>query len=143
MARLQQEATASGHTVLVVDDHSAILDTLARLLSQEGHQVLTAASGQEAIQCCGAHEVHLMLLDYFMPDMTGEEVVRQVRRFDANLQIVLQTGYASEKPARQMLRELDIQGYHDKSEGPEKLLIWVDAALKTYRHVRALRASRD
>jgi diguanylate cyclase (GGDEF)-like protein len=66
-----------------------------------------------------------------------------VRQFDQTVQIVLQTGYASEKPARQMLQELDIQGYHDKSEGPEKLLIWVDAALKTYRQVRALNASRE
>jgi putative nucleotidyltransferase with HDIG domain len=36
-------------------------------------------------------------------------------------------------PAREMLRELEIQGYHDKSEGAEKLMLWVDAALKSYR----------
>jgi hypothetical protein len=42
-----------------------------------------------------------------------------------------------------MLRELDIQGYHDKSEGPAKLLVWVNAALKAHDHARALHLSRD
>jgi two-component system, cell cycle response regulator len=143
VARLRSQNSQTGHTILVVDDDNTILVTLAQLLQLEGHLVLTAAGGLEALRLTQEHEIHLMLLDYFMPDMNGEEVVREVRKFDHNLQIVLQTGYASERPARQMLRDLEIQGYHDKSEGPEKLLVWVDAALKAYRHARALRASRD
>ncbi len=143
MARLRSQNSQTGHTILVVDDDNTILVTLAQLLQLEGHSVLTAAGGIEALRLSSEHEIHLMLLDYFMPDMNGEEVVREVRKFDRNVQIVLQTGYSSERPARQMLRDLEIQGYHDKSEGPEKLLVWVDAALKAYRHARALRTSRD
>jgi two-component system, cell cycle response regulator len=143
MARLRSQNLYTGHTILVVDDDNTILVTLAQLLQLEGHTVLTAPGGIEAVRLAREHEIHLILLDYFMPDMNGEEVVREVRKFDRNVQIVLQTGYASERPARQMLRDLEIQGYHDKSEGPEKLLVWVDAALKAYRHARALRASRD
>lgn len=143
MARLNRSKASTGHVILVVDDDTAIVSTLAQILGQEGHTILTASSGPQALQICQTQYVHLMLLDYFMPDMTGEEVVRAVRVFDQEMQIVLQTGYASERPARQMLAELEIQGYHDKSEGPEKLLVWVDAALKAYRQVRALRASRD
>jgi two-component system, cell cycle response regulator len=143
MARLRSSAEKSGHTILVVDDDATLLGTLEQLLLQDGHTVLTALSGAQAVQICRDHEVHLMLLDYFMPEMTGEDVVREVRAFNDSTQIVLQTGYASERPARVMLRVLEIQGYHDKSEGPDKLLIWVDSALKAYRRSRALRASRD
>lgn len=143
MARLRKPVESSHHTVLVVDDDPTLLSTLERLLEGDGHRVLKASGGMEAVQLCQVEDVHLMLLDYFMPDLNGEGVVREVRKFDQNVQIVLQTGYASEKPARQMLQELDIQGYHDKSEGPEKLLIWVDAALKAYRQMRALQASRE
>ena len=143
MARLRSSAEKSGHTILVVDDDATLLGTLEQLLLQDGHTVLTALSGAQAVQVCRDHEVHLMLLDYFMPEMTGEDVVREVRAFNDSTQIVLQTGYASERPARVMLRVLEIQGYHDKSEGPDKLLIWVDSALKAYRRARALRASRD
>ena len=143
MARLRSNAEKSGHTILVVDDDATLLGTLEQLLIQDGHTVLTALGGAQAVQLCREHDVHLMLLDYFMPEMTGEDVVREVRAFNDTTQIVLQTGYASERPARVMLRVLEIQGYHDKSEGPDKLLIWVDSALKAYRRSRALRASRD
>lgn len=143
MARLKQQTASTGHKVLIVDDDLTLLQTLEQLLSREGHQVFAARSGAEAIALCEMHQPHLMLLDYFMPGMTGEDVVRTVRRTNSEVQIVLQTGYASERPARTMLRELEIQGYHDKSEGPEKLLVWVDVALKTFRHARALKASRD
>ncbi|ADV66014.1 GGDEF domain-containing response regulator [Deinococcus maricopensis] len=129
--------------MLVVDDDDVLRQTIVRLLEGNGHTVLSAENGQTAVDLCRQHDVHLMLLDYFMPGMTGQDVVREVRTFNQKLQIVLQTGYASERPPRDMLRELDIQGYHDKSEGPDKLLVWVDAALKTYRHVNALHASRD
>src|SRR5690606_26160456 len=77
-----------------------------------------------------------------MPGMTGEEVVREIRKRDQLVQIILQTGYSGEKPARVMLRELDIQGYHDKGDGAERLLLWVDCALKTYRHVLAMEKNR-
>ena len=43
-----------------------------------------------------------------------------------------------EKPPREMLQRLDIQGYHDKTDGPEKLLLWVDVSIKAYRQVRML-----
>jgi two-component system, cell cycle response regulator len=143
MARLKQQTASTGHKILVVDDDFTLLQTLEQLLVREGHQVFAASGGEEAVQLCEQQQPHLMLLDYFMPGMTGEDVVRAVRRFNSEVQIVLQTGYASERPARTMLRELEIQGYHDKSEGPEKLLVWVDVALKAFRHARALKASRD
>jgi CheY-like chemotaxis protein len=79
-----------------------------------------------------------MLLDFFMPGMTGDQIVRRVRETNELVRIILVTGYAGEKPAREMMRQLDIQGYHDKSEGAERLLLWIDAALNTYRHVRAV-----
>jgi diguanylate cyclase (GGDEF)-like protein len=143
MARLKNQIKASGHIILVVDDDVSIVETLTVLLKQDGHKVLTASNGKDALEICQTEEIHLILLDYFMPGMTGEEVVREVRTFNSEVQILLQTGYASDKPARQMLKELDIQGYHDKSEGPEKLLILVDASLKAFRHASALLASRE
>jgi signal transduction histidine kinase len=74
-----------------------------------------------------------------MPRMTGGDLVREIRTFDPYVQIILQTGYAGEKPPRAMLAELDIQGYHDKADDPERLLLWVGVGLKTHRLLRALR----
>jgi len=75
--------------------------------------------------------------------MSGEDVVHAIRALDADVQIVLQTGYSGEKPPRDMLRVLDIQGYHDKTDGPERLLLWVDVALKAADQLRHIRAAEQ
>src|SRR5690606_19482490 len=133
MARKYQAADRSGHTILVIDDSPDILESSRQLLEPEGHRVLTAIDGPTGVALAEREHPHLILVDYFMPEMTGEEVVRQVRTKDKLVQIILATGYSGEKPARMMMRQLDIQGYHDKGEGAERLLLWVDSALKAYR----------
>jgi signal transduction histidine kinase len=130
---------SSGHTILVVDDQEDTLLSVRSLVEREGHQVLLADSGEAALGILREADVHLIILDYLMPRMNGAELVRAVRRFDPYVQIILQTGYAGDKPPRLMLADLDIQGYHDKADDPEKLLMWVDVALKQRRLVSTLR----
>ncbi len=129
----------TGHTILAVDDQQDSLVSVRNLLEREGHRVLTAESGEQALAVLKTTEVSLMIVDYVMPRMNGAQLVRAVRSFDPFVQIILQTGYAGEEPPRVMLAELDIQGYHDKADDPERLLLWVDVALKTHRLVKALR----
>jgi signal transduction histidine kinase len=132
VARKRSIRTEPGRTVLVVDDQVDTLESVRLLLEREGHRVLTAASGAEALEVLGVERVHVALVDYLMPRMTGEELVGRIRVLDPSVQVILQTGYSGEKPPREMMRRLDIQGYHDKAEGPEKLLLWVDVALKAH-----------
>jgi signal transduction histidine kinase len=139
MARKRTVSETSGYTILVVDDQEETLASVQRLLEREGHRVLLADGGQRALELFGQQEVHLLLVDYFMPRMTGEELIAEIRKIDTQVQIVLQTGYSGEKPPREMLKKLDIQGYHDKSEGPDKLLLWVEVALKSYEQLRRVR----
>ena len=139
MARKRGHTDSSGYTILVVDDQEETLASVKLVLEREGHTVLVADSGQRALELFGQHQVHLLLVDYFMPRMTGEELIAELRKVDSQVQIVLQTGYSGEKPPREMLHKLDIQGYHDKAEGPDKLLLWVDVALKSYEQLRRVR----
>ncbi|MBI3781912.1 MAG: response regulator, partial [Deltaproteobacteria bacterium] len=132
-------AQESGFTILVVDDQEELRESVRSLLMRDGHRVLTAESGEEALGLFEKNQVHLVLLDYFMPRMTGDDVVREIRKLDPFVQIILLTGYSGQKPARAMMTELDIQGYHDKADGPEKLLMWVDVGLKAQKMVASLR----
>ena len=132
MSRLRsraQEAGPPGHIVMV-DDDQELLDSFRALLERDGHRVDAAASGAEGIALVRRVRPDLILLDYCMPGLTGADVVREVRQFDALVQVILVTGYAAEQPGRRLLSELDIQGYHDKTDGPQRLLVLVDAALK-------------
>jgi len=129
----------TGNTILVVDDQDETLVSLRSLLERAGHCVLTASCGDDALTILKENEVHLLLVDYFMPRMNGAQLVREIRAFDPFVQIILQTGCSGPKPPQVMLDELDIQGYHDKADGPDKLLMWVTVGLKAYRLIHTLR----
>ena len=143
MARKTKAERASGYVILLVDDSLEYLEATRMMLEREGHQILTATNGPEALETLRNSKVDLLLLDYFMPGMTGEEVVAELRKFNHYVQVILQTGYASEQPPRELLRRLDIQGYYDKSEGPDKLLLWTDVGLKTAYTIQLLQKSRQ
>ena len=75
MARKYAAAPPSGYTILIVDDQEEILISNRLLLEKEGHTVLTAASGEEALALFRPEAIHLVIVDYFMPGMSGSEVV--------------------------------------------------------------------
>jgi diguanylate cyclase (GGDEF)-like protein len=142
MTRRAKIEKASGYTVLLVDDNPDYLQATRLLLEREGHNVLTATNGPEALGILPQQKVDLLLLDYFMPGMTGEQVVSEIRKFDPFVQVILQTGYASEQPPRELLHRLNIQGYYDKTEGPEQLLLWTTVGLKAAYTIQLLFKSR-
>lgn len=143
MTRKNKITTISGYTILLVDDNLEYREATRFLLEHEGHIVLTAENGVTALAMMQENKIDLVLLDYYMPGMTGEDVVHALREFNPTVQVILQTGYASEQPPRELLRRLDIQGYYDKSEGPEKLLLWTDVGLKAAYSTQLLNKSRQ
>jgi DNA-binding response OmpR family regulator len=65
--------------ILVVDDETDILDLISLSLQREGHQVITAETGEEAIELVRSKRPDLMVLDLMLPEMTGLEVCRHIR----------------------------------------------------------------
>jgi signal transduction histidine kinase len=139
MARKRPVADRSGWTILVVDDQEETLISTRLLLESEGHRVITAASGQAAIAAFSADPADLVIVDYFMPRMSGHQVVEAIRESDQDVQILLQTGYSGERPPDEMMQTLAIQGYHDKADGPDRLLLWVRASLKAAAQIGKVR----
>jgi two-component system OmpR family response regulator len=64
--------------VLVVDDEPNIVDVVAMALRFHGFEVVTAATGQEALSAVTEHRPHLIVLDVMLPDMEGFEVARRL-----------------------------------------------------------------
>ncbi|MCE2907633.1 MAG: response regulator [Burkholderiaceae bacterium] len=71
------------HTVLIADDEPNILVTLEFLMQREGHRVLMARDGDEALAQLRAHRPDLVLLDVMMPGKTGFEVCQALRADEA------------------------------------------------------------
>jgi two-component system cell cycle response regulator DivK len=80
---------SAARTVLLVEDSEAIRDAFTILLEDAGYTVLGAGTGAEALALAAAHVPDLMLLDMGLPDMTGLDVVRQVKAAPATAGIAV------------------------------------------------------
>ncbi|MDA3899500.1 MAG: diguanylate cyclase [Spirochaetes bacterium] len=143
MARKHKKNSETGISILLIDDNLEYLEATATLIGREGHTVTACSNPEEGLDLCKKTFFDLILVDYYMPEMTGEEFVIKLRQFNTLVQVILQTGYSSEQPPREMLKRLDIQGYVDKSEGPDKLLLWVDVGLSSAKTTQFLYKSRE
>ena len=81
--------------VLVVDDETAILLTLKRILEYSGYEVQTASSGREGLNAFQQGQWDLVTLDRSMPEMNGEEVAAEMRRIAPQVPLILITGFPS------------------------------------------------
>jgi CheY-like chemotaxis protein len=78
--------------LLVVDNDQAVLDLLTLDLTLEGHDIVTATTGEDAVRVCAEHGPDVLVVDFRLgPGINGIEVARQVRR--ADLRVVLFTNY--------------------------------------------------
>jgi len=91
--------------VLIVDDEEIIRDVLETLLEREGYDVTSAETGTEALKAFEADPHDLVLLDLMLPDRSGLEVLREVRRRDPDAVVVIVTAYSSIEGAIDAMRE--------------------------------------
>lgn len=81
--------------VLAIDDDRLIRMELELVLGREGLDVDTAASGADALACLGRQHYDLVVTDMDLPDATGLEVLRRIRRADPAIRVILLTGSSS------------------------------------------------
>ncbi len=79
--------------ILVVDDERTIAETIAELLTWEGHVVHTASDGLRALELLDEHRPALLVIDFMMPVMDGIETLRRIRasKVHARLPVILMT----------------------------------------------------
>ena len=92
-------------SILVVDDERAIQDTLAWCLRNDGHEVRTAGSGEEAMDLMAGQGFDLIISDIIMPGLSGVDLLRKAQALHPRTLVVLITAYATVETAVEALRE--------------------------------------
>src|SRR5216110_3587196 len=91
--------------ILVVDDEAAILRLLKEALSQWGYQVTAASSGAEALKALRGDMFDAVISDIRMPDINGLELLKEIKRHDESVEVVMMTGYPTIASAVEALKE--------------------------------------
>ena len=117
--------------ILVVDDEPDLLELVRFNLDQAGYRVDTAQSGREAMAMLRRSAPDLMVLDLMLPDLSGEEVCRQIRADVqlAHLPVIMLTA-KSEEVDRVVGFELGADDYVTKPFSPRELVLRIRAVLR-------------
>ena|SRR5437763_14569442 len=117
-------------TLLCIDDEPTVLAVRKMLLEALGYRVLTAESGPQGLQLLQHENVHTVIVDYKMPEMTGSEVAAHIRKIKPAMPIIMLSAYVG--LSDELLKDVD--AYVTKGESP-------DVLLRTIERVQPRRAS--
>ena len=118
--------------VMVIDDDDSVLKTTTLILEEEGYQIDAFSTGKEAIDIFNK-DIHAVVLDINMPDMTGLQVFKEIKSINPYVPIIFHTGTAAMRDERRDLRrQFRPHAYVQKGD-PEQLMDTVVSAVESYR----------
>ena len=129
----------SQYKIIAVDDESGILDSLKVFLTKSGYSFVGITDPIEAIERVKTEHFDLMLLDFIMTPVHGDQVVEAIRKFNKDLYILLLTGHKDLAPPLETIRRLDIQGYCEKNDKFDQLLLLIESGIKAISQMNLIR----
>ena len=81
--------------LMLVDDEKRYLQTTAKLMEKKGIEVVTAQSGEQALDLLRTHDVHVVILDIKMPGMDGFKTLRAIKTLYPQVEVIMLTGHAT------------------------------------------------
>ena len=127
------------YKIIGVDDENGILDSLRVLLENSNYEFVGVTDPEEAIEIVRQEHFDLMLLDFMMTPLHGDEVVEEIRKFNKELYILLLTGHKDLAPPLDTIKRLDIQGYCEKSDKFDQLLLLIESGLKSVKQMNEIK----
>ena len=127
------------YKIIAVDDETGILDSLNVFLTKSGYSFVGIADPIEAIERVKKEHFDLMLLDFIMTPIHGNQVVEEIRKFNKDLYILLLTGHKDLAPPLETIRRLDIQGYCEKSDKFDQLLLLIESGIKAISQMQEIK----
>ncbi len=115
-------------SVLIVDDEATIIDSLEGILSDDGFEVIHAYNGYEALKKIDTHSPDIVLLDIWMPGMDGIDTLKEIKKTNPHLPVVMITGHGSIEAAVDSTKS----GAFDFLEKPlsiDKVMVTINNAL--------------
>lgn len=127
------------YKIIAVDDEQGIVDSLSIFLKKSGYNFVGVTDPQEAIERVKNEHFDLMILDFIMTPIHGDQVVEEIRKFNKELYILLLTGHKDLAPPLDTIRRLDIQGYCEKSDKFDQLLLLIESGIKSIAQMNEIK----
>lgn len=141
--RKEHNKASSSYKILIVDDEPGIIDSLSIMFKRNGYQYVGLTDPLEAIERVRTEHFDLLILDYLMYPIHGDKVVERIREFNSEIYILLLTGHRDLAPPLETIKALDIQGYCEKSDRFDQLLLLVESGIKSISQMRIIKKFQE
>lgn len=138
MRHSESQSSISPYKIIACDDENGIIDSLSVFLKRSGYQLTGVTDPYEAIEKVRNEHFDLMLLDFIMTPIHGDKVVEEIRKFNQELYILLLTGHKDLAPPLETIKRLSIQGYCEKSDKFDQLLLLIESALRSVEQMKII-----
>ena len=141
LQNFQDEQTKNNYNykILAVDDEEGIIDSLSIFLKRSGYNFTGVTDPLEAIEKIKNEHFDMLILDFIMTPLHGDQVVEEIRKFNKELYILLLTGHKDLAPPLDTIRRLDIQGYCEKSDKFDQLLLLIESGIKAISQMNLIK----
>lgn len=129
----------SQYKIIAVDDDSGVIDTLSVFLKRSGYNLTGIVNPVEAIERIKNEHFDMLILDFIMTPIHGDAVVEEIRKFNKDIYILLLTGHKDLAPPLETIRRLDIQGYCEKSDKQDQLLLLIESGIKSISQMNMIK----
>ena len=134
-----QDSVNSQYKIIAVDDEEGIVDSLSIFLKRSGYNFTGVTDPMKAIELVKNEHFDLMILDFIMTPFHGDQVVEEIRKFNQDLYILLLTGHKDLAPPLETIKRLDIQGYCEKSDKFDQLLLLIESGIKSIEQMNQIK----
>ena len=139
MRKRVQNLANNGYKIIAVDDEEGVVDSLSIFLKRSGYDFTGVTDPLQAIERVKEEHFDLMILDFIMTPIHGDKVVEEIRKFNKELYILLLTGHKDLAPPLETIRKLDIQGYCEKSDKFDQLLLLIESGIKSIAQMNEIK----
>lgn len=119
-----------GIKILVIDDDEGLVEAIKDSF-EDKYYIEGFTSSKEGIKQLQKKKFDILLLDYYVDEMNGKDIVNEIRKMNKDLYIVLITGYGEEITGIESLEKLNIQNYFEKSGDFKKLIVFIEGVIKS------------
>lgn len=116
--------------IIIIDDDSGIIDSIKGFLGDK-YYIEGFTSSKEGLNKLKEETFDLLILDYYIDELSGANITDEIRKYNNELYILLLTGFGDKIPGIKSLETLKIQNYYEKSGDFEKLIIFIEGIIKS------------
>ena len=133
-----EEEKLTNAKILVIDDDVNMMEMLSVVLKKYGHTLNTFTEPVSAIEELKANKYDILIVNYLMMPVKGDRIVELVREFDKEIYIILMSVHRDLSPSIEVMKQLDIQAYFEKSNRFDQLILMIQSGIKYIEQIKKI-----